>query len=100
MDDVKKENSKQFVLDGIILRMKRYLAENEYKIQMDEFKGYRHDQRFSLSDESNQFVRDFSKRNNLLIAEGIELILYLYCDQAFSIKEMKQNGLYNWNIKV
>lgn len=80
--------------------MKERLAAQEVKLQIEDFKGLRHDQRFSLSDESNQFVREFAERNQLLLAEGLEVLLYLYCEQEFSQKEMNENGLNNWNIKV
>jgi hypothetical protein len=98
--DVKKEDKKLFVLNDVLLHMRERLMVHEVKLQIEEFKGLRHDQRFSLTDESNQFVREFSKQNQLLIAESLEVLLYLYCEQRFSQEEMKKNGLHNWNIKT
>jgi DNA modification methylase len=98
--DVNRENAKQFVLNDVILNMKEQLKVKEVILQINDFKGYRHDQRFSLSEESNHFVREFAEQNQLLLAEGIEILLYLYCKEVFSEQEMKQNGLGNWNIKV
>ena len=100
ISDVKREDKKLYVLNDVVLHMKERLAAQEVKLQIEDFKGLRHDQRFSLSDESNQFVREFAERNQLLLAEGLEVLLYLYCEQEFSQKEMKENGLNNWNIKV
>lgn len=98
--DVKRENAKQFMLNDVVLHMKERLAVEEVKLQIEDFKGLRHDHRFSLSDDSNQFVREFADKNKLLLAEALEVLLYLYCEQEFSQEEMKQNGLRNWNIKV
>jgi hypothetical protein len=98
--EVNKENAKQYVLDDVIIRMKKILEEKELKIQIEDFNGYRRDQRFSISDESNHFVREFAEKNNFLLAEGLEVLQYLYCELFLDEKEMEQNGLMNWNIKV
>ena len=100
VNDVSKENTKQFILDEMILFMRKLLSDKEFKLEIPEFKGYRHDQRFSLSEESNKYVRDFAEQHNLLIAEALEVLLYLYFELVLSHSEVEQNGLKNWNIKV
>ncbi|MFT0137133.1 hypothetical protein ACEK07_00195 [Alcanivoracaceae bacterium MT1] len=96
--DVNKEHAKQFVLDKVVMTIQEKLSNYELKIHMDSFKGYRHDLRFSLSKQSNDFIREFAKKNQLYIAEALEIILYVYCSEFLSTQEIKDNGLHNWQI--
>lgn len=100
LDDVSNEDTKLFVLDEAVLSVKELLKKREVHFHIIGFKGQRHDQRFSLSSESNEFIREFAEKNYILIAEALELILYVYCEQVLTQSEMKENGLLNWNFKV
>lgn len=100
LDDVSQENTKQFVLDKILLTIKKQLSQFEIFIHHESFKGARHDQRFSLTKESNEFLRGFAEKNNLLIAEALEILLFIHCQQVLTDDEMRINGLENWAIKV
>lgn len=100
LSDIEREKSKLFVLDKVITKMKETLEQKQIFLEFEKFKGYRHDQRFSLSESAVTYIKEFAEKNNLLIAESVEILLYLYCNQNLDSEEFKQCGLGYWGINV
>jgi len=97
---VEKEKSKQYVLDMVIKKVKHLLSDTPIILNIEEYKGLRHDQRFSISEESYAYIKEFSEKNGLLIAESLEVFLFIYCKNELTHSELEKNGLFNWNIDI